>query len=390
MILPLSYNWRNLFVRKLSTGLTFIVVAVIVLVLAVLLSFAAGIRASLVATGSPLNLIVLKPGATAESTSILQPEEIARVVQTPGVARQADGALMISSEVAVQSAIPRLGQRDRPANVAIRGVDVLAYAVHDNVRLVEGRWPDAGKMEVAVGRAAQKRFAGLRLNESIALGRLGNRDYTVVGVFEADGGALESEVWGPRPQIQDSFERDVVSSVVVRLGGPADVEPAVAYIRSAAVQLDAKPETEYYRELTAKTTEIVMLTSVLIGIMAVGAAFAVANTMYAAVDGRRREIAMLRTIGFSRGAVVLSFVIESVLICTLACVFGLTASVGFNGMRQDFLSDTTWTVLAYELRLTPGIVAWAFALSVVVGVAGAAAPALRAARLRVIDALRKA
>lgn len=390
MILPLSYNWRNLFVRKLSTGLTFLVVAVVVLVLAVLLSFAAGIRASLVATGSPLNLIVLKPGATAESTSILQPEEIARVVQTPGVARQAGGALMISSEVAVQSAIPRLGQRDRPANVAIRGVDPIAYAIHENVRLVEGRWPDAGKLEVAVGHAAQQRFAGLRLDETIELGRLGNRAYTVVGVFEAGGGALESEVWGPRPQIQDAFDREVVSSVVVRLSGPQDVTPAIEYIRSAAVQLDAKTETEYYRELTAKTTEIVTLTTVLIGIMAVGAAFAVANTMYAAVDGRRREIAMLRTIGFSRGAVVLSFMIESVLICTLACVFGLIGSAAFNGLRQDFLSDTTWTVLAYELRLTPTIVAWSFSLSVVVGVAGAAAPALRAARLRVIDALRKA
>jgi putative ABC transport system permease protein len=392
MALPLSYNWRNLFVRKLSTMLTFFVVAVVVLVLSVLLSFAAGIRASLTASGSPLNLIVLKPGATSESTSIILPPESSRVVQTPGVAHDSAGQMMVSYELSVQTSIPRKGPKGTMANVPVRGVDEMSFAVHDNVRIIEGQPFHTGQLEVIVGKAARDRYTNLQVGGEVMLGRLGNRICKVVGTFSAGGGAMESEIWAPRGIIADSFGRRFTSSVLLRMESPAAVRAAIDYVNGPTVNLEAKRETDYYKDLSSKTREIVVLTTVLVGIMAIGAVFAVANTMYAAVDGRRREIAMLRTIGFPRRSVMIAFVIESLLISTLACLAGLGASALLlqHWNRQDFLSDATWTVLAYELRMTPQTFFAALVMSILVGVFGAMAPALRAGRTRVIEALRKA
>jgi len=407
MALPLTYNARHLLARRLSSGLTFLIVAVVVFVLALLLSFVAGIRAALGATGSPRNIIVLKPGATAESTSLIPLDDLGPLIQTPGLAaaepvtgtsaaaelfttgRLRPGDPLLSPELAVQTMLPRR-TGGAPANVAIRGVDDIAFAVHAEVRLVAGRLFTPGAPEVLVGTAAQERFAGLELGATVALGRKGERPYQVVGVFSAGGGALESELWAPRTMIADSFHRRLASSVCLQVRDAAAVAPAVAYIQGPAVGLEARPELQYYRDLAEKTREIVVLTSVLVGIMAIGAAFAVATTMYAAVDGRRRELAMLRALGFGRGAIMAALLAESLLLCLLASACGLLVSAAFSGRQQDFLSDTTWTVLAYELKITPGIVATALLVATAVSVGGTLAPALRAARLNVITALRKA
>jgi len=390
VVLPFYYNWRNLRRRRLSVTLTFFLVSVVVFVLAALLSFAAGIRASLAATGSSRNVMILKPGSTAESTSILLPAEAARIVQAPNIARGSTGQLLISLELCVQTNIPRRGPVGTPASVAIRGVDDIAFEMRPELKIIEGRHPQQGTMEMIVGKAARERYANLEPGGRLEMGRLANRVFTVVGVFDAGGGALESEIWAPRTMLEDAFNRRFLSSVVVRLADPAAARATIDYLNGPAVELDAQLETKYYDELSTKTREIVFLTTVLVGIMAIGAIFAVANTMYAAVDGRKREIAMLRTIGFARGAIMLSFVIESLLISTAACAAGLGASLFINGSRQDFLSDTTWTVLAYELRITPGILVSAFGLATLVGVGGALAPAWKASRTRVIEALRKA
>lgn len=390
MALPLSYNWRNLFVRKLSTALTFTVVGVIVAVLCILLSFAAGIRISLRSSGSPLNVMVLKTGATAESTSIITPEEANRLIQTPGIAQDDSGQMLISQELCVQTSIPRKGPEGNPANVAVRGVDAAAYALHSEVKIVEGRRYEPGALEVIVGKQAQDRYRDLHVGGQVQLGRAANRIYTVVGVFEAGGGAFESEIWGSRPTIMDSYNRRFISSAVLRLADASNADAAIKYLKGPAVRLNAKLETDYYEDLSSKTQQIVALTSMLIGIMAIGAIFAVANTMYASVDSRRREIAMLRTIGFTRTSIVTSFLLESILICLLACATGVAAGSLVNGSRQDFLSDSTWTVLAYELRLTPDVILTALGVAMAVGLIGGLAPALKASRIGIIEALRKA
>ena len=390
MALPLYYNWRNVLRRKTSVSLTFVVVAVLVLVLSVLLSFVAGIRASLAATGHSRNIMVLKPGATAESTSLLMQEETNKVVQTPGISNDPLLGQLISLELCVQTTLPRNLAGGGLANVAVRGVGPEAFAVHTEVRVVEGRAIAQGQLEIMVGKAAQDRYANLRMGDQIPLGRQSDRMFRVVGVFEAAKGALESEIWAPLTMLQDVYIRPFLSSAVLKMDDTADLKQAVAYINGPAVELDAKSETEYYDDLTSKAREIAMLTTVLVGIMGIGAAFAVANTMFAAVDGRKREIAMLRTIGFGKGAIIAAFLMESMLICGLACVAGLLMSFFFNRSRQDFLSDTTWTVLAYELTITPQIILASLITATVVGFFGALVPALKAARTRILDALRKA
>ncbi|MBX3396949.1 MAG: ABC transporter permease [Phycisphaerae bacterium] len=389
MVLPVTYNWRNLFVRKLSTLLTFAVVTIVVGVLAILLSFAEGIKASLRASGSSRNILVLKTGATAESTSMISPDESSRLLQVPGIARDQSGAPLISRELCVQTSIPRRNSGNM-ANVAVRGVEPIAKQVHEEIRLTRGRWFNESSPEIIVGKAAADRYANLEIGGTIELGRTSSTNYTIVGIFEAAGGALESEIWASRTMLANAYGRSFVSSVLLHMQDGADIQAAIDYIRGPAVRLTSKTETDYYGDLSSKSLEIVTLTTILITLMAAGAVFAVANTMYAAVDGRRREIAMLRTIGFTKAAILTSFVIESLMICLVACTFGLLAASFISGSRQDFLSDTTWTVLAYELRITPTIVVSALSVSMLVGIIGAIAPAAKASRISILEALRKA
>ncbi|MBI1825739.1 MAG: ABC transporter permease [Planctomycetes bacterium] len=390
MRLPLYYNWHCLWRQKLNNLLTFVVVATVVFVLSVLLSFAAGIRASLAATGLSRNVLVLKPGATAESTSLILLDEAVRLVQCPGIARDATGSPMISLELCVQTTIPRRAGDKSSANVAIRGVDEIGLAVHSEVHLIDGRMFKPGALEIITGKAACERYADLKIGSETLLGRSGNREFRVVGIFEAGGGALENELWVPRTILEDVYGRRFVSSAVLQLQQPNLADEAIRYIKSPAVQLEAKREPDYYADLSTRVQEMVLLASILVGVMAFGAVFAVANTMYAAVDSRQREIAMLRTIGFERSAIVLSFLIESFLLCAVACATGLVASMFVNRPRQDFLSDVTWTALAYQSKFTLQTLFSALGLSLFVGVVGGAAPAIRAARTKIIEALRKA
>ncbi|MBI5863473.1 MAG: ABC transporter permease [Planctomycetes bacterium] len=389
MTLPLIYNLRNLAVRKLSTGLTLAVVAVVVFMLVVLLAYAVGIRETLSANGSPLNLVVLKPGATAESTSILRQVEWIRAVQTPGIGQGAAGELLVSYELCVQTNINRKGT-DKLAYVAVRGVDPVAFQVHPEIRIVEGRDLQTGELECIVGKAARAHFEGLEVGKSLVMGRVGNHAYKIVGVVESNGGSLESEILASRAAITNSFNRQFISSIAARLSDPGQVDAALEYLNGPSVALDARTERRYFADLSARMLDIVKITSVLVVIMGIGAAFAVANTLYAAVDGRRREIAMLRTIGFSRKDILTSFVFESALIGAAGATVGLLGGLWFDGYRQDYLSDQTWSVLAFEMKVTPEIVLFASFVAIFVAVVGALAPALRASRVQVIEALRKA
>lgn len=389
MALPLSYNWRNLFVRRLNSALTFSVVAVVVFVLSVLLAYVAGMKASLANSGHPDNLLVLRPGATAESTSMVGLEESNLLVSTPGLAKTATGDPALSREICVQTNIERRGKPGRPGNVAVRGVNEVAFDVHHEVHVISGRLPQPGTREAIVGSAAQQRFVGLDIGAHLPLGRTGTHVFEIVGIFEAGGGAFESEIWAPFAQIADAYGR-TNSVVALRLESAGRVAEAKQYIAGPTVNLLGKTEPEYYDELASKTREIIALTSILVGIMAIGASFAVANTMFATVDRRRRELAMLRTLGFSRFAVVSAIVVESALLCGAASLAGLACSLAFNGVKQDYLSDTAWTVLAFEFRMTPAIVLTSLVTALVVAVLGALAPALRASRVHIIDALRRA
>lgn len=393
MALPLIYNWRNLFVRKSSTLLTFGVVALIVFVLTWALAFGQGLRDSLQAGGAQDKLILIKPGATGESTSYLSLEEFRQLSQLPHVARTASGEPACSGEVVTQTSLPR---RDNPTHqslVAIRGVDPIAFDVHRTLRVIQGRIFGQNPDEIIVGKSIVDRVNGVEIGGTIVMGYEGGREFTVVGIFEAGGGPLESEIWCSLTPIRDVFNREsMVSSVAIRLDSAEVAPQLIDMLKSPPYVLQAKTEQQYYQDLADRSTKILGLTLILVAFMAFGACFAVANTIYAAIDGRTREIAMLRTIGYSPGSVVTSFVIEAVLICGVACVIGAALacfSLTFT-TKQEFLSDATWSTFAYDMKVTPGVLLQALGAALSVGFIGAIVPAWKASRMDILTALRRA
>ncbi len=393
MALPLVYNWRNLFVRKSSTLLTFGVVALIVFVLTWALAFGEGIRASLETGGADNVLILIKQAATGESTSYISLEDFRQLSQLPHVARTQKGEPACSGEIATQTSLPRRNNPSQLSLVAVRGVDdAVAFDVHPNVRVIEGRIFNQGAEEIIVGKSIIDRVEGVQIGGRLVMGYEGGREFTVVGIFEAGGGPLESEIWCSLSPIRDVFNREsMVSSVALRLDSAESAPAVIELVKNPPYVLKARTEQQYYQELADRSTQILGLTLILVAFMAFGACFAVANTIYAAIDGRTREIAMLRTIGYTPGSVIASFVIEAVLICTVACVVGAALAcfaLSFT-TRQEFLSDATWSTFAYEMKVTPKVLISAMVAALMVGFIGAIVPAYRASRMSILAALRR-
>jgi len=394
MALPLIYNWRNLFVRKSSTLLTFGVVALIVFVLTWALAFGEGIRTSLETGGAANVLILIKQAATGESTSYISLEDFRQLAQLPHVARTKKGEPACSGEIATQTSLPRRNNPSQLSLVAVRGVDdAVAFDVHPNVRVIEGRIFNQGAEEIIVGKSIIDRVEGVQIGGTLVMGYEGGRAFTVVGIFEAGGGPLESEIWCSLSPIRDVFNREsMVSSVALRLDNAESAPAVIELVKNPPYVLKARTEQQYYQDLVERSTKILGLTLILVAFMAFGACFAVANTIYAAIDGRTREIAMLRTIGYSPGSVVMSFVIEAVLICGVACVIGAALacfSLTFT-TKQEFLSDATWSTFAYDMKVTPTVLAWALGAALSVGFIGAIVPAWKASRMDILTALRRA
>ena len=398
MTLPLIYNWRNLFVRKSSTLLTFGVVALIVVVLVWALSFAQGLRDSLQSGGGADTLIIIKPGSTGESTSFLSLQEQQQLSQLTGVAKSKKGEPLCSGEILTQTNLVRRGDPLKQTSmIAVRGVSELAFEVHDAIRIVEGRRFEFGANEVIVGKSILDRVEGVQVGSDIVMGFRGGRAFRVVGVFEASGGPLESEIWCSISPVRDMFNRSsMVSSVAAKLERADLAQGLIDLVRDPPYALQAKTEAQYYRDIAERSAQLLYMTLILVAFMAFGACFAVANTIYASVDGRAKEIAMLRTIGYSPASIVWSFLLEAGLICGTACVFGAVClgvampSLFFGGQKEDFLSDATWSTFAYQVRVTPAILAWSFGAALMVGFIGAIVPAVRASKLSILSALRQA
>ena len=391
MALPFNYHWRNLLVRRTTTTLTVLVVAAVVATFAWLLAVMSALNASLAVASDPQKLLVLRRGTTSETNSYITPEEFNRLAQLDAVQRDAAGAALISPELYWQTQLPRAGDPNGLlVNVALRGVTDLALKVHANVRLL-GPSFSTGSPEVIAGRRAAQQFAGLRVGDSVRLGQGENREYKVVGHFSADGGPLESEIWMYLPSMQSAYNRPGYSSAAVRLRADANVPEAIERIAGPAIQLNAVRESEYWASQAGIVRAYQFVCSALVAVMTLAAVFAVANTLYGTVAGRTREIAMLRTIGYRRHHILTGFVSEAVLLALAGGLIGCGACYAWlrlAGNTKDMFTATSFTALAFEIHMTPMVVVVALASVAVVGAAGAFFPALRAARLDVLAALR--
>ena len=393
MALPLVYHWRNLFIRKTTTLLTLLVVAAVVGVFAWMVAFSASLGRSLRVASDDHKLIVLKRGATSESNSAIPVEDYVKLSTLSDVARDPQtGEALISPEMMVQVLLPRLRDGGKTAgNVALRGVTETAFKVHQNIRPL-GRVPASGSRELLVGLAASKQFAGLGIGQTVNLGYGGDRAYTIVGHFSANGGPMESEIWGYLPSLMNSYNRPIYSSAHLRVRDGADPQTVIDQIKGPAIQLDAKTETAYWASQSRNINTYLLITRILVGAMSLAAALSVANTMFAMVAGRTREIAMLRTIGYSGGQILGGIVIEAFFLTLMGGVvgcLGCAAWLWLVGRTKDMFGATTFTALAFEIRLTSGSIICALSAVTTVGALGALAPAIRASRVGIVKVLRE-
>jgi putative ABC transport system permease protein len=389
--IPLPYNFKSVFVRWRSTAATILGVALVVTVFILLHAMAAGLEKSSANTGDPRNVMIVRKGSTAESSSVVTREQFKLIQFLPQIARDAQGNPIISADLAVIINLPR---RDGggEANVTMRGVTPMGKELRPQVKLVNGRWFTPGKREAVVSVKMAKRFSDTDLGQKF---RTGGKDLTVVGWFDGGDSAFDSEIWMDADEARSIFDRENYCSVLARLANTNDIASFTNRVEAdKRMALRADLETKYYAEQTSTAGPIKFLGSFLAVAMSIGAVFAAMNTMYAAVGARTREIGTLRVLGFRRRVILASFNLEGAILAgvggAIGCALALLAQwfcVAF-GVRFGTLSFNTFSEVIFQFRVTPALVAEGMIFAVVVGIVGSFFPAIRAARLPVIAALK--
>ena len=382
-----NYNLRSMIVRKGTAAMTAGGIAMVVSVFVMTLAIAQGFKATLVASGSPGNAIVLRKGATAETLSAVLRSDVPIIESLPQVARGADGRAVSSPELVTIVALPRQTD-DQPANVPVRGVGLKAFEVRDTLKFVEGRRFTPGTREVNVGRLAKGRFKGLTVGSDL---KFGSSTWQVVGVFTADDAAFESEVWGDVDVMMPAVQRNGYQSITVRLADPSMFDSFEAAVKGdPRLYLQAKRELEYYAEQSqAMTTVIRVFGTFVTLILSIGAMFGAMNTMYAAVAYRTREIGTLRALGFSRLRIVGAFLAESVALALVGGIIGCLLALPVHGLSTGTTNMASFSEVAFKFRITPALIAGGLLFAALMGAAGGLLPALRAARIPVARALRE-
>jgi putative ABC transport system permease protein len=387
--LPLYYNVRNVRVRWQLTLLAISGVALVVAVFAVLMSMSAGFEAALRSTGRPDNAIVVQRGSSSELTSGVPLADRNMIVVDDRVARDAQGRPLASWELVVVLGLPR-ASNGQQANVTLRAVTPRAFDVRGGIRVVEGRAFTPGLDEVIVGKKLTTRIRGLELGGNV---KYQQKLFKIVGYFESDGGAFESEIWGDYDTFAAIFQRGEGSnSLVLRMKDPAAIPELDRWIRAQPqMQLEAVPERKYYEDQAGPLARILRgLASFVAVVMGIGAVFGAINTMYAIVSARTREIGTLRALGFPRRAILASFLIESVLLAVIGGAIGCILAFPMNGFTTGTGQTQSFSEIAFAFRITPQIVVTGMVLAVVMGVLGGLLPALRGARMPITSALREA
>jgi putative ABC transport system permease protein len=382
---PVKYNLRNLRVRWVTSLLTIVGIALVTVVFVMLFAAGIGIERSLVGSGDPLNLITLRAGTTAESQSVITKAQYDDLLGIPGLFKDAKGEVLVSPELVVGANVWKLD--GAKANVAIRGVGPKARDLRKEFKLLDGgRWfkPSVGELVVGVG--ASRRFANLDVGDTP---KFRGREWRIVGKFECGGQAYESELWGDIDDVKAQFKRDY-SGVLIRCGSPIELKRLGNLIQNdKQFKLDARPTIEYFSEQNIGGQMMKSFGSILAVVLGIGAIFGAANTMYAAVASRTREIATMRVLGFTRLAIWTSFVLESAVLGLVGGVAGaIVGYVVFNNMSTGTVNWISFSELAFQFRVTPELMATGVFLATVMGVVGGFFPAFRASRMTIARALR--
>jgi len=386
MAIPISYSLRNLTTRKVTTALTAGGMALVVFVFATVLMLEEGLRSTLVGTGSFDNVVITRRSAGTEVQSAVDRQQ-ARVVETqPEVALGPEGERLVSKETVVLMSLDKRGTSE-PSNVVIRGIGPQGLALRPQLKLVAGRMFRPGSSEIIAGRAIGERFKGAGIGERL---RFGMREWTVVGHFEAGGSGFDSEIWGDAEQLMQAFRRTSYSSLVLRLTDASGFAALKAQLEAdPRLTVEAKRESVFYAEQSqALATFIRVLGMTLSIIFSTGAVIGAMITMYAAVANRTAEIGTLRALGFRSRSILWAFLLEALLLGALGGVLGLALASLMQQVSFSTMNFQTFSELSFSFTLNLRIALASMAFALLMGLLGGFLPAVRAARLRIVDALR--
>jgi len=387
MALPFAYNWRNLVVRRTTTAMTALGIALTVAVLLAVVALVEGLHRAFEATGNPLHVLVMRKGSESELSSNFTREMYQDLKFKPGIARAASGDPKASLEMVTVVSLARI---DSPEgmNVTLRGLSPTGVEMREGLTLLRGRWFETGRREVVVGASIAERFPDAEIGKKI---HLGQSDWDVVGVMEAGRGVANSEIFADLNQLSADYNRvEVLSSCLIEATDEVAVQALINDLNNdRRLNVNARTEREYYETQKASGAPIQYIGTLVAVIMAIGSSFAAMNTMYAAVARRAREIGTLRVLGFSRGSILLSFLIESLLLSALGGLVGCLLILSLNGMTTGIGNFVTFSEIAFNFHLGPKGIGSGILFSLIMGAVGGLAPALMAARKEILTALRE-
>jgi ABC-type antimicrobial peptide transport system permease subunit len=387
MALPFAYNLRNLTVRKTTTVMTALGIALTVAVLLAVLALVGGLEQAFESTGNPLHVLVLRKGSDSELVSNFTREMYQDVKFKPGIAKASNGEPKASLEMVT---VVNLARADSPEgmNVTLRGLTPVGIEMREGLRLLSGRWFETGKREVVVGASIAKRFPDAQIGRKIHLGK---SDWDIVGVMEAGRGVANSEIFADLNQLSADYNRmEVLSSCLIEAVDPVAVQALVNDLKNdRRLNVNALTEVEYYEAQKASGAPIQYIGTFVAVIMAIGSSFAAMNTMYAAVARRAREIGTLRVLGFSRVSILFSFVVESLLLSALGGIIGCLLILPLNGVTTGIGNFVTFSEIAFNFHLGLKDMSTGVLFALVMGMIGGLFPALMASRKEILAALRE-
>lgn len=385
MPIPLSYSYRNLLARRLTSFLTAAGMALVVFVFAAALMLSEGLRRTLVATGSFDNAVVLRAGSETEVQSAIDRTQAGIVASQPEIARGPEGPLVASEAIVLINLLKR--GTNRPANVMIRGVQPASFPLRREVKLAEGRWFRPGSNELVAGLQVARRFQGAGLGENL---RFAMRTWRTVGLFDAGNTGFNSEIWGDVEQLLQAFRRTGFSSAILRLREPLAFEGLKSRLEAdPRLPVQVRREVEFYEAQSKRLADFIrILGMVLTGIFGLGAVLGAMVTMYAQVGARIGEIGTMRALGFPRQDILIAFLVEASLLGLAGGVIGLLPASLLNFYTLSTVNWASFAELSFRFSLTPAIILESLAFGVGMGFLGGLLPALKAARLPLLEALR--
>jgi putative ABC transport system permease protein len=386
MRIPLKYSLRSLMARRMTTALTVLGVALVVFIFAAVMMLTSGLKKTLVSSGMDENAIVIRASSNTEIQSFVSRYQ-AGVIQTiPEIALDNNDKPMVTGEVVVL--INKNKKRTtNPGNIMVRGIGPMSYSVHKNIHIIAGRPFEFGRTEIIVGKRINQGFDGCELGQTIVFGMT---NWIIVGIFDADGASFESEIWGDVNQLMPAFGRPVFSSMTFRMKDPSTFSQIRDKLMAdPRMTVDLKREKQYYDEQSKFTGAFIkVLGSIISIVFSLGAIIGAMITMYAAVANRTREIATLRALGFHRFNILVAFLVEAIAISVIGGALGILAATSLQAVHISTINWDTFSDLSFGFALSVPVIIQTSIFAIAMGILGGFLPAVRASRIKIIEALR--